>query len=147
MVISLFTHRCNMGVVAASVVATACIYVARTTSASAAAAANSTANTEYLRWRCPVGTFAAIVFACGQLGARANAPSAKPTGQQRKTEYCFAWNRKADGCREPCPQDRLHSCEGCGKVGARVIHCCHKDGPPAKQQKTKGKGKGKKGTK
>ena len=67
MVVSLGTHRCNMGVVAASVVATACIYVARTTSASAAAAANSTANTDYLRWRCPVGTFAAIVFACGQL--------------------------------------------------------------------------------
>ena len=52
----------------------------------------------------------------------------------------------ADGCSEPCPHDRVHSCEGCGKAGVRSRDCCHKEGlPPTK--KAKGKGRGKKGAK
>ena len=58
-----------------------------------------------------------------------------------KKEFCFAFNRSENGCSEPCPQGRVHNCQGCNAPGVRAINCCHKDGPPIKKGKTGGKGK------
>ena len=75
---------------------------------------------------------------------RAIAASDQP---KRKREYCFSFDRQADGCSEPCLAGRSHACEGCGAANVRSVNCCYKHGPLAKKVKGKGKGKNKKGSK
>ena len=58
------THGCNVLVLAVSVLCTTLIYLARISAAKRSPLGNSTG---HLRWRCPLGTFAAVVFAGGQL--------------------------------------------------------------------------------
>ena len=36
-------------------------------------------------------------------------------------QLCWNWNRKAGGCKEPCPQARSHKCEWCRDTGHRTI--------------------------
>ena len=63
-------------------------------------------------------------------------------GKSKATEYCFEWNRSANGCKEPCPNGRMHCCEGCHTPNVRVVNCSCGMGPPA-GKKLKGGTKGK----
>ena len=62
-------------------------------------------------------------------------------GSSKGKETCFAFSRNVGGCKEPCPHDQVHICEGCGAPDVRGIECCLKEGPPPKKGKSKGKGK------
>ena len=66
----------------------------------------------------------------------------KGKNKNRATELCYEWNRNAAGCKEPCPQGRIHSCEGCRTPGIRSINCgCGLSPPAAKKGKGGGKSK------
>ena len=76
----------------------------------------------------------------GKTSTKGGKGSAKGAKGEKK-EFCFAFNRSENGCSEPCPHGRMHSCQGCNAPGVRAINCCHKDGPPNKKGKTGGKGR------
>ncbi len=68
-------------------------------------------------------------------------------GEPRKAvaeQICHAFSRYHNGCQTPCPNGRLHACEGCRTPGVRGIDCCYK---PAANKRQKGGGKGKKSKK
>lgn len=54
-------------------------------------------------------------------------------------QCCFNWNRKPDGCSEPCPNGRVHACEFCGSPDHRGTMCDRRsdvvDGPVGKSPK------------
>ena len=55
--------------------------------------------------------------------------------ERKMVEYSFACNRAAKGCKEPCPNNRWHNCEGCNAVGVRSVNCKCGLGPLAKKPK------------
>ncbi len=79
-----------------------------------------------------------------------NAPRPKrPRGEraprtQPSEQICHAYSRFHNGCQNPCPNGRLHACEGCRTPGVRGIDCCYK---PTANKRQKGGGKGKKAKK
>ena len=38
----------------------------------------------------------------------------RPLPPQSSRVVCFNWNRNPEGCSDPCPNDRDHTCEKCG---------------------------------
>ena len=76
---------------------------------------------------------------------RPNATGAakKKVAAKQKQEICFQFNRNANGCKDPCPNQRQYVCEGCKTLGVRVIECSCGLGPTTKKQKGGGRGKGK----
>ena len=47
---------------------------------------------------------------------------AKGKGKSR-IQVCYAWNRDAAGCPNPCPNGRAHVCEACGSVDHKGKAC------------------------
>ena len=89
-------------------------------------------------------------FALGSKRKRGNRAKVEAPGKgkgkgknkNRAAELCYEWNRNAAGCKDPCPQGRIHSCEGCRTLGVRSINCgCGLSPPAAKKGKGSGKGK------
>ncbi len=62
----------------------------------------------------------------GGGGSSSDANNNNSTKNNNVLQVCFDFSRKANGCREPCPEGRHHGCEGCWRKGVRGIHCCFK---------------------
>jgi len=73
----------------------------------------------------------------GQAATSSQPPQTAQAAGNPKVQFCWAWNRHAEGCPTPCPHGRTHRCEHCGGANHRGKDCY--------SQKGKGKGKGDKG--
>ena len=47
----------------------------------------------------------------------------KGKSKGKKAQFCFAWNRDAAGCPNPCPNGRVHMCERCGSAEHKGKDC------------------------